>query len=63
MGGRNFEVGWGAEFYDDSVFGRSVVIGGQKMVIIGVEIHFNRNIQDLNIKSEKINSDSGRKNK
>ena len=64
MGGRNFEVGWGAEFYYDSVFERSLVIGGQNMVIIGVEIHFNRNIQDVNIKSKKkSDSESERKNK
>ena len=51
-------VGWGAEFYDDSVFGSGLIIWGQNKVIKVVKIRFNRNIQDMNIKSKKSNSDS-----
>lgn len=43
MGGRNFEVGWGGEFYDDSVpvvFGSSLVIGGQDMVGVKINFHY-----------------------
>ena len=46
-------VGWGAEFYDDSVFGSGLIIWGQNKVIKVVKIRFNRNIQDMNIKSKK----------